>query len=192
MERGSAVGPRGEGRRGRVQGPRAAKRGRGGVDELGKGWQPEMGEEGTLRQKEEEKAACWRAGGGAGGGAAGTVGGGRAAGGGEGGPGPARPGLTAGREAGGAAGVGKGDGGSRGPRRGGGIGGVRDRPALPWQPRRAGPHHGQRRLEAQLQEGGDPAHHQDPGEGRHVGRWVRCGGAPCREPPALRRGLPRP
>lgn len=86
------------------------------------------------------------------------------------------------REAGRAAGAGNGDGGSGGPRRGGGIGGVRGQPC----PRRlagrspAGPRHGQRRLQAQLQEGGDPAHHQDTGEGppcRAVGEVSAGGGA---------------
>lgn len=48
----------------------------------------------------------------------------------------------------------------------------REGPALPG-PAPAGPHHGQRRLQAQLQEGGDPAHHQDAGEGRHLGRGAR-------------------
>lgn len=62
---------------------------------------------------------------------------------------------------------GDGDGVSGGPR----SGGVREQlcPALP----AAGPHHGQRRLQAQLQEGGDPAHHQDSGEGRHLGWGAR-------------------
>lgn len=40
------------------------------------------------------------------------------------------------------------------------------------------PHYGQRGLQAELQEGRDPAHHQDSGEGRHV-----AGGPPCQEPP---------
>lgn len=44
-------------------------------------------------------------------------------------------------------------------------------PALP----AAGPHHGQRRLQAQLQEGGDPAHHQDPGEGAAISGGGRGG-----------------
>lgn len=63
---------------------------------------------------------------------------------------------------------------------------MRDGPARPCPP-----HHGQRRLQAQLQEGRDPAHHQDPGEGRHVAGWLRGGegrGPPCREPPRGDRG----
>lgn len=70
---------------------------------------------------------------------------------------------------------------------------MRDGPALPCPALPCPPHHGQRRLQAQLQEGRDPAHHQDPGEGRHVAGWLRGGegrggrGPPCREPP---RALP--
>lgn len=73
-----------------------------------------------------------------------------------------REGLTAGGR----------DGGS-GPSRGGGSGAVRHCPGL-------SPHYGQRGLQAQLQEGRDPADHQNTGEGRHVAGGAAMSGAALR------------